>query len=251
MVIMVGLGVVAVFRILSDEANRIVIDEDEANIKAGCGRIIWKVIKEDSEKASLVDNKAKVLTDHDVKPVNITEFGRIPTRWLMTNAQALLRFTVIMQVIAVALWVSASFIVLGIVVINSKAYDNLLPANTQPMVITSFSFLGQTFIISQQLVLLSVTLGTIAGLTFATQGLQDDSSRQRFITYSLADLKCSLATLSYYLGAFGELIRLLGLNRDKILAFLRGDIPVNEIAPRKIEPRALADGDNDSQQSSE
>jgi len=249
-VTMVGLGVVAVFRIVADEANR--DNADKTSKKAGSRLIVSKAIKEAGKDESLVAKKAKVLTQNDIEPYDITQFGNIWTRWLTINGQTLLRFTIIMQVIAVAFWVSVSFIILGIVVINSKAYDQLLPTQTQPIVIWHFDVLGQTFIVSQQLVLLSVTLGTIAGLTFATQSLQDDSSRERFFGYSMFDLKCSLTTLSYYLGAFAELVVLLQLNdRSRIMAILRGELSIDQIAPKGIDSQSRIESDNASRQSSE
>jgi hypothetical protein len=242
-VIMVGLGIAAVFRIVADEADEIAKRAaDVAAEKVDWRTIIFEPINEGTQATSLAkETPAKVLADHHVRPLNI--IGENWARWLMTNAKAIFWFTIIMQIVAIAFWVSVSFMVLGMVVANSEAYSQLLPAHTQPTVIWHSGVLGQTFIVSQQLVLLSVTLGTIAGLTFATVSLQDDGSRQRFLNHSLSDLKCSLVILSYYLGAFQELILLLQLDRSRIVELLRGDIGV--LAPSRAE------GDSASQQSSE
>lgn len=224
--ILVALGIVAVNRIVSDEAEKIVesksgrSDWTAVGKRSGCKPIILEIIEEYSREPDLVDQRATVLTKSNVTPFTmtgqLTKSGRRWRHWLMTNAQLLLRFTTVMQVIAVALWVSGSFIALGIVVISSGAYQDLLPAKTRPSIIEKFHILGQTFIVSQQLVLLSVTLGTIAGLTFATLSLQDEGSRDRFFKHSVSDLKCSLATLAYYLGAVQELILILRPDQSKI-----------------------------------
>ena len=47
----------------------------------------------------------------------------------MTNAKAIFWFTITMQIVAVAFWVSVTFMVLGIVVVNSGAYSQFLPAH--------------------------------------------------------------------------------------------------------------------------
>lgn len=246
-VIMVGLGIAAVFRIVADEADEIAKKAaDEAGEKVDWRTIIFEPINEGTQATSLAkETPAKILADHHVRPLNI--LGENWARWLMTNAKAIFWFTITMQIVAVAFWVSVTFMVLGIVVVNSGAYSQFLPAHTQPTVIWHSSVLGQTFIVTQQLVLLSVTLGTIAGLTFATVSLQDDGSRQRFLDHSLSDLKCSLVILSYYLGAFQELILLLRLDRNRIVELLRGEIDVSQM----VLMRSRAEGDSASQQSSE
>lgn len=220
-VILAALGIAAVYRIVADEGEKIL--DKKAGTKnwaaisrrSGCRPIVLDLLEEDySTKAALVNRKAAILTRSKITPLEMT--GQLWTRVLEVNAQILLRFTTVMQVIAVVLWVSGAFIVLGIIVINSGAYTDLLPVKTQPSIILNFHIFGQAFIISQQLVLLSITLGTIAGLTFATVSLQDEGSRQRFFSHSLSDLKCSLATLSFYLGAVDELSLLLRPHQSKI-----------------------------------
>jgi hypothetical protein len=83
-----------------------------------------------------------------------------------------------------------------------------------------FPRLGQTFIVRQQLLLLSVTLGAVAALTFATLGLQDKNSRQDFFDRSLADLRQGLAMLSYYIGGVNGSEILLSEEDRHILAAL-------------------------------
>lgn len=212
--ILAALAIAAVYRIVADEAEKIVAKRQSTGDWTGnsrrprCAPIVLDLIKDDySAKAALVNRKAEVLTRYRITPLGMTD--QRWTRILTKNVQILLRFTTVMQVVAVTLWVSGSFIALGIIVIGSGAYGDLLPVKIQPSIIYNFHIFGQTFIFSQQLVLLSVTLGTIAGLTFATVSLQDEGSRDRFFSHSLSDLRSSLATLSYYLGAVDELCLLL------------------------------------------
>jgi hypothetical protein len=148
----------------------------------------------------VVKTKAADLADAGVTPTDITHDGL----WKLHryNVYVLFWLTIFGQLVAVALWISLMFIILGAIIVTKSAASELLMG--QPDVLWKFSILGQNFMVSQQLVLLSVTLGAVAALTFATLGLQDKNSRQDFFDRSLADLRQGLAMLSYYIGGVND-----------------------------------------------
>jgi hypothetical protein len=152
--------------------------------------------RESVRPESVVKTKAADLAAAGVAPTDVTHEGL----WKLHryNVCVLFWLTIFGQLVAVALWISLMFIILGAIIVTKAAASELLLG--QPDVLWKFSLLGQTFMVSQQLLLLSITLGAVAALTFATLGLQDKNSRQDFFDRSLADLRQGLAMLSYYIG---------------------------------------------------
>jgi len=157
--------------------------------------------------------KAADLVAAGVAPADIIHSGF----WSLHkfNAYALFWLTIFGQLVAVAFWISLMFISLGTIIVTKSATSELLLS--QPDILWKFSLVGQTFIVSQQLVLLSITLGAVAALTFATLGLQDKNSRHDFFVRSLADLRQGLAMLSYYMGGVNHSEELLSEQDERIL----------------------------------
>lgn len=126
--------------------------------------------------------------------------------------------TLISQVFAVAFWVSFTFIVIGLVTV-SKSFTGEL-SDSSPDIILHFSIGGQPFIVTRQLILVSVVLGGIAALTFASGTLQDTDKRRTFTDNALIDLKHALGALAYYYGVV--LALLLKLSDSGVIAQVGG-----------------------------
>lgn len=135
------------------------------------------------------------------------------------NIYALYVITVIGHLIAVAFWAAFTFIFIGLIALTGPMTRELLgnPGN----IIASFTLFGQSFIMTRQLIFVSIILGGIAALTFATVTLQDEASRRSFADNALVDVKRGLGALSYY---YGSIIALLSeLGEDGALEKIAGD----------------------------
>jgi hypothetical protein len=150
-------------------------------------------------------NVTPILPLSDVETDKSEDSYEIPQ--LAENVTLIYIATAIMHVIAIALWVSATFIIIGIVAVSSTMTDKL--SDTPANILLHFSLFGQDFILSRQLVLLSVALGCIAALTFATSTLQSAEGRAAFIDYATLDLRRALGALSYYVGMLMALLLIL------------------------------------------
>jgi len=106
--------------------------------------------------------------------------------------------TMAVHVIAIALWTSLAFSAVGMILV-SRAMTKKLSA-TAAKVVLHFHMFGQEFVLTRQLILLAVTLGCVAALTFVTSTLQSAAGRKEFADYALMDMRRSLGALSYYLG---------------------------------------------------
>jgi hypothetical protein len=120
------------------------------------------------------------------------------------NISALYTFTIVGNVIAVAFWIALAFIVVGTIAISGSQTQELsgIPAD----VVIHFDLVGQSFIVTRRVILVSVVLGGIAALTFASGTLQDTDKRHIFTDNALADLEGALGALAYY---YGTVIALL------------------------------------------
>jgi hypothetical protein len=194
-------AVLALYRVVADQG-------------AGWPEMVATMSQRKSVGPELVaKTKAAGLAAAGVTPAGVTHNGL----WKLHryNAYALFWLTIFGQLVAVAFWISLMFTILGTIIVTKASASELLLG--QPDVLWKFSLVGQTFIVSQQLLLLSVTLGAVAALTFATLGLQDKNSRQDFFDRSLADLREGLAMLSYYIGGVNESEDLLSKQDRRIL----------------------------------
>lgn len=131
-------------------------------------------------------------------------------RPLVANVTVLYVFTMVLHIFAVAFWISLMFVIIGVVAVSGPMTKELTQAPVT--VIAHFNLLGQSFMLTRQLVLLSAVLGGVAALTFATGTLQDSDSRATFARHALADLRHSLGALGYY---SGEMLKLLLELHDK------------------------------------
>ena len=122
-----------------------------------------------------------------------------------TNISVVYFITIISHVIAVAFWISLTFVLIGVITVNADMTKEL--SNSRADVLYQFNLVGQQFIVTRQLVLTSVIIGGIATLTFVSNTLQDTSRRQDFADYALTDLKRAIGALAYYYGAVMALLR--------------------------------------------
>jgi hypothetical protein len=123
---------------------------------------------------------------------------------LRRNIVVIYALTMVVHVIAIAFWISVAFMMVGTIIV-SRAMTKELSA-VPAKVILQFNLFGQDFVLTRQLVLLAVTLGCIAALTFATSTLQSTEGRRAFADYALMDIRRSLGALSYYLGTLRALL---------------------------------------------
>ena len=125
------------------------------------------------------------------------------------NISVLYVFTIVGNVVAAAFWIALTFIVVGIIAVNESLTLKL--SDTPGIIIMHFNLVGQSFIVTRQLILVSVILGGVAALTFASGTLQDADKRHIFTDSALADLEQALGALAYY---YGTVIVLLLKLRD-------------------------------------
>jgi hypothetical protein len=178
-------------------------------------------------------------SDTAAKAVDNTDDPR-----LRRNVVVIYAFTMVIHVIAIIFWISVAFMVVGTIIV-SRAMTKELSA-VPARVIIHFNLFGQEFVLTRQLVLLAVTLGCIAALTFATSTLQSTEGRQAFADYALMDLRRSLGALSYYLGTLRALLfelrsrgvidELASIDKEsmnKLIGLISGmaGSPVADIAP--------------------
>jgi hypothetical protein len=140
-------------------------------------------------------------------------------RLLALNVTILFGLTMTLNLVAIAFWIFLLFVAIGTVAISGAMTSGLLN-NAPATVVTQFGLLGQQFVITRQLLLLSAVLGAVAALNFATSTLQDSENRATFVDHALTDLTRSLGALAYYLGAVVELLR--ELNDNGVLEKLKG-----------------------------
>ena len=202
MVIIVGLGVLAIVRVASQ------------------GISSWKdTIWQSDEYAALAKQVKKAfvntLVNANLKVPSDLREGPAWTQRLKINVYALFWFMVVSHLIAIARWIAFIFIFLGFIAVNSTATKSLLGSESpSPVIIWQTHQLGQTFTLTRQLVLLSVTLGAVAVLTFSTLGLQDQSDQKKFVDDCQAGLQKSLAVLAYYMAGFNGIMAELGILKE-------------------------------------
>jgi hypothetical protein len=123
------------------------------------------------------------------------------------NINILYLITITSHVAAVAFWVSLTFTAMGSIVIDAAMTRDL--SGSAADIIIHFQLVGQSFVVTRQLLLISVILGGVAALTFASGTLQEPDSRRAFARYALADLERAIGALAYYYGAVFELLNRL------------------------------------------
>lgn len=121
------------------------------------------------------------------------------------NISILYFATIISHVIAVAFWISLTFVLIGVITVNAGMTNEL--SNSHADILHQFNVAGQQFIVTRQLVLTSVIIGGIATLTFVSGTLQDADHRQEFADYALTDFRRGIGALAYYYGAVIALLR--------------------------------------------
>jgi hypothetical protein len=146
------------------------------------------------------------------------------TRQLLgMNITVIFWITMALNVISITFWISLLFILVGAVAISSDVTNGLLGGSTQHSAVVAVTpplhLFGQQFLITRQLLLLSVVLGAIAALNFATSTLQNSDDLEAFAHHALRDLRRALAALAFYLGAVAAL--LVELNENGALQRLK------------------------------
>lgn len=120
------------------------------------------------------------------------------------NISILYAFTIVSNVIGVAFWIALTFIVVGVIAVNESLTREL--SGTSGIIIMRFNVVGESFILTRQLILVSVILGGVAALTFTSGTLQDTDKRRIFTDSALTDLERTLGALAYYYGNVTELL---------------------------------------------
>jgi hypothetical protein len=131
---------------------------------------------------------------------------------LAGNVCILFWLTMWFSVIWTAVCISLIFLVIGILAISLPTTNDLLsspPGHPLAVIVYQFGLLGQQVVITRQLLLLSVVLGSVAALTFAASTLQDADSRATFEDHALKSLRRAFAALGYYLAEVAALLRQL------------------------------------------
>jgi hypothetical protein len=216
--IIVGLGVAATVRVVAPK------DQD----KERWTETIWlyrgyelspnEEGKKERKKRQLISS----LVDAGFDVQSDLREGSAWIRQLTTNVYVLFWFIVISQLIAVALWIAFIFALLGFIAVNGEATKMLLDNGT-PTIIWQFSQFGQTFIFTRQLLLLSITLGAVAILTFPTLGMQDQSARREFVDACQGSLEKSLVVLAYYMAGLNEIVTEL-FGQEEWRGFARANV---------------------------
>jgi Putative restriction endonuclease len=142
---------------------------------------------------------------------------------LAGNVCVLFWLTMVFSVIWTAICVSVLFVVIGLLAISLSTTNDLLssqPGHPLAVIVYHFGLLGQQVVITRQLLLLSVVLGSVAALTFATSILQDPDSRPIFEDHALKSLRRAFAALGYYLAEVAALLR--QIDKEQSLATIDG-----------------------------
>jgi hypothetical protein len=126
---------------------------------------------------------------------------------LRRNINILLGITVVADVVATFFWVSLAFVVVGILVVSESATKVLTGGSVD--VILHLRILSQSFVVTRQLVLVSMVLGAIAALTFSAASMADSSSRATFSEYALTHLRRAVGAYAYYVGGLIALMRMM------------------------------------------
>lgn len=95
------------------------------------------------------------------------------------NISALYVITIVVHLIAVACWIAFTFVFVEVIALAGPMTKNLIGKTGN--VVVGFSVYGQQFMITSQLIFVSIILGGIAALTFAAVTLQDKTGRQAFL----------------------------------------------------------------------
>lgn len=136
--------------------------------------------------------------DEDLGPLNALN----PLLKLHEKSISVVYFiTIVSHVVAVAFWISLTFVVIGAIAVTKATTNDLLQRSGSADTLTQFNLIGQQFIVSRQLVLISLILGGIATLTFVSTTLQDADHRRAFADYALTDFRRAIGGLAYYYGA--------------------------------------------------
>jgi hypothetical protein len=140
-----------------------------------------------------------------IKGVAPTEdMGVRYTKWLRRNVRFLFWFTLVLDVFSIAFVTCISFAFIGMVVVSAQATSDLLQSRSID-ILWDWRLLGQSFVMTKPLLLLSILFGCIAALTFATTGLQDERNLSRVMQFALLSHRKSLSALAYYLGSIIEI----------------------------------------------
>jgi hypothetical protein len=145
-------------------------------------------------------------------------------RVLAVNMRIVFWVTLVPIVITTGVLIFAFFLVVGVVAISQDKTNELLNNGTAhpPLakVWLHIPVLGQQYVVTQQLVLLSAALGAFAALNFATGILQDTATRAEFADHALEDARGAMGGLAYYMGGVVQLLR--ELNQADILKEIKG-----------------------------
>lgn len=154
-------------------------------------------------KPALPDDQspADLVKEYGLMGRYVSELG------LGKNMNKLLSITVAADVVAVFFWVSLTFVIVGIVAVSEATTKALTGGPVD--VIWHLNLLGISFVMTRQLLFVSMVLGAIAALTFSAASVQDASSRRTFSEYALGNVRRVLAAYAYYYGGLAELLKVM------------------------------------------
>jgi hypothetical protein len=145
------------------------------------------------------------------------------------NIRLIYAATVLIHMVATALWLSLTFMLMGFIVVSKQLTIDMLHGS--PTILLQLKLFDQEFILTRQLVVLSITLGCIAALTYAAGTLQSTEGRAAFIEYATLDLRRGIGALSYYIGILMALILTL---RD-MGTLNRVSVAISELVTKLLE----------------
>ena len=145
-----------------------------------------------------------VLPVADLEPTGVGRDSGNELPLVAGNIRFIYSAIAIVHVFATAFWLSLTFAAVGFIVVSRKLTKDIL--GSPPSVLLHLNLFGQEFVLTRQLVLLSVTLGCIAALTYAAGTLQSAEGRAAFIEYATLDLRRGIGALAYYVGVLMALL---------------------------------------------
>ncbi len=183
---------------------------------------------------------ARVLIKMNVQPLlpdRLDSYEFTSPKGYEINISIIYAFIVVTHIIAVAFWVSLMFVIVGVVAVNGTQTYGLSGKDAD--VIRQIYFLGQDYILTRQLILVSVMLGVIAALTFVAGTLQDTDKRRVVIDDALTSLRHTLGAFAYYYGEVRAMLRKI----DQILRSRPGRSAEGEVSEALDNTRNSAESD--------
>jgi uncharacterized protein (DUF2267 family) len=145
---------------------------------------------------------AKVLLGGNLAPVA----PEAPSVFQRFNWALVCWAAVVTHLLAVAVWVAISFMVVGILAVDRSAATDLI--GYSPTILIEANPLGHSLFLSRELVSVSFSLAGVSALYFTTIGLQDRRTRADFMRTSLDPVMRTAVALMYYHSACTAIVHM-------------------------------------------